>query len=473
MPEAQPFVKISPVWLWGIPIVLAGAMLALILTWLNLGPAEAVTLRLPVEYDRTQQTETSRSYHDGKLTAGPGTPAERSGTWPAFRGSNRDNIANWPGQLTEQLTAGSLPVKWSAKLGEGYAGAAVHAGRAYLTDYDAGAEMDVLRCLSLADGQEIWQYAYPVKVKRNHGMSRTVPAVTEDYVVSFGPKCHVLVCDAKTGEKKWIVDLVDKYGSVVPPWYAGQCPLIDEGKLILAPAGPKVMLNAIDLETGEAIWQTPNDFGWKMSHASVVPMTLADGRRSYVYVAAGGVLAVDAKTGKVLWSTDAWQIKVATVPSAVPVGEDRVFLAGGYGAGAMMLRLLPEGEGYRAEVEWQVDQSVFGSAQQSPIFAEGHLFGVRPSGELVCLNLEGKEVWTSGRAERFGLGPYLVVGDQLLVMDDDGVLTAAKLSTRGYEKLWSADVLDGHDSWAPMAFADGLLLVRDLTEMRCVVLGEE
>ena len=40
-------------------------------------------------------------------------------------------------------------------------------------------ESDVLRCLSLADGREIWRRWYRTGAKRNHGVSRTVPAVTE------------------------------------------------------------------------------------------------------------------------------------------------------------------------------------------------------------------------------------------------------------------------------------------------------
>ena len=40
---------------------------------------------------------------------------------------------------------------------------------------------------SLKDGSEIWRFAYPVPVKRNHGMSRTLPAVTDEYIVSIGP----------------------------------------------------------------------------------------------------------------------------------------------------------------------------------------------------------------------------------------------------------------------------------------------
>src|SRR5204863_6511529 len=92
---------------------------------------------------------------------------------------------------------------WAIEVGEGYAGAAVMQGRVYIVDYDREKKQDAVRCLSLADGKEIWRFAYPVAVKRNHGMSRTVPAVTSKYVVAMGRKCHVACVDARTGEPRW------------------------------------------------------------------------------------------------------------------------------------------------------------------------------------------------------------------------------------------------------------------------------
>ena len=104
------------------------------------------------------------------------------------------------------------------------------------------ARADKLRCFALADGRELWSQSYPVEVKRNHGMSRTVPAVTKDYVVTLGPKCHVLCAHPVTGAVYWRIDLVGQYGAKVPPWYAGQCPLIDGDRVILAPGGSALLV---------------------------------------------------------------------------------------------------------------------------------------------------------------------------------------------------------------------------------------
>ena len=61
------------------------------------------------------------------------------------------------------------------------ADAAVDRGRVYLMDYAGADRQRVLRCLSLADGREIWRYAYPLSAKRNHGVTRTVPSVADPF----------------------------------------------------------------------------------------------------------------------------------------------------------------------------------------------------------------------------------------------------------------------------------------------------
>lgn len=389
------------------------------------------------------------------------------GFWPNFRGPNRNNIS--PDSTSLLTSWGGGPTRlWSVSLGEGYAGAAVADSRVYVLDYDQTARADKLRCLSLANGQELWSQSYPVDVKRNHGMSRTVPALYQQYVVTLGPKCHVMCCDAKTGAVKWRMDLVAQYGATVPPWYAGQCPLIDNGKVILAPGGKALMI-AVDIASGKVVWQAPNPRGWKMTHTSIVPVSVA-GKKMYVYCGSGGVAGVAADKGTILWDTTAWVVSTATVPTPVPIGDGRIFLCGGYNSGAMMLRLVSSGGKFTAEQVFRLKPTVFGSDQQTPILYKGYLYGVIPGGQLACLSLEGKQVWASG-TDRFGLGPYMIAGGNLYVLDDKGELSLVSASPNGYKRLARAKVLNGPDAWGPMALAGGRLIVRDLTTMACLQVG--
>lgn len=409
-----------------------------------------------------------RALDQGKLIPGQGVAGTSiPGAWPCFRGVNRDGVATESTPLLDAWPETGPAKLWSVDLGEGYAGAVIRDGRAYVMDYDREGQSDAVRCLSLADGKEIWRFTYPVPVKRNHGMSRTVPALVEDCLISLGPKCHVTCLDAATGALRWGIDLVQDFGSEVPPWYAGQCPLIDNGRLILAPAGKEVLLMAVDCKTGTPLWKTPNPRGWRMTHVSVTPMQ-AGGRNMLVYCGHRGVAGVAPEDGAILWDTEDWKISIATVASPVPLPENRIFLSGGYEAGALMLKLKESAGKWQAVTEFRLPPDVFGATQQTPIFYQGHLYGVRPSGELVCLDLQGKVLWSSGMSHRFGLGPYLIADGKIFVMDDHGELTMAKASAGGFAPLAKAQVLDGHDSWGPLALAGGRLFARDLTRMVCL-----
>jgi outer membrane protein assembly factor BamB len=401
----------------------------------------------------------------GKLIPGKGAPADLPGLWPWFRGPDLDGVSREQTSLAQSWPSGGPRVLWSVPMGEGYAAAAVQGGKVYVLDYDTKARGDALRCLSLADGVEIWRYFYPVKMKENHGFSRTVPAVSGKYVVSLGPRCHVLCVDASTGAKRWSIDLVAKYGTKEPLWYAGQCPLMDGERVILAPAGPDALMIAVDCETGKAQWTAPNPMRWTMTHSCVSLMTFDD-RRMFVYFGSGGVAGVSADDGQLLWTTDAFRI-VTTVPTPVILPDGRIFCSGGYNAGSMMLQVKGKGGKYSVDVLYRLKPGVFGAAQTTPIYYNSHIYGVRPSGELVCLDEGGKVLWAS-TGENFGLGPLLIAEGMIYVIDDNGTMTLALANEKGFTRLAKAKVLPGPEAWGPMALAGGRLIVRDLRKMVCL-----
>lgn len=411
---------------------------------------------------------------EGTFEKFDGKPGNTESTWPHFRGADFRNICDRSVPLTESWSTGGPPLLWSIDLGEGHAGAAVWDGRVFVMDYDEEKQGDALRCFSVTDGKEIWRRWYEAPTKRNHGVSRTVPAVTEKYTVTIGPRCHVMCVDTKTGDFRWGIDLVREYGSTVPMWYTGQCPMIDGGATVLAPAG-KTLLMGVDCETGDVVWQTPNPDNWNMSHSSVMPMTIL-GKRMYVYCAENGVCGVSAEEedrGTLLWKTTAWAHPV-TSPSPIPVSDSRIFLTAGYGGGSMMLELKKENDEFTAEKLFELDKTTFGCEQQTPIFYQNHIFGILPKdasalrGQFACLNTEGELVWSSGKTERFGLGPFLIADGKIFILNDNGELTLIRASVEGYERLAQARVLKGHDAWAPMALVDGKLLLRDSKRMVCL-----
>jgi outer membrane protein assembly factor BamB len=173
-----------------------------------------------------------------------------------------------------------------------------------------------------------------------------------------------------------------------------------------------------------------------------------------------------------LWKSPEWRIRIAAIPSPLVVGDGRLFLTGGYNAGSLMLQLKEKDGKVSAEPLFRLKPKVFDSPQHTPIFFEGHLYAVRADGQLACADLNGKVLWASGSAHRFGLGPYMIASGLLFVMNDTGVLTLAQATPQGYKQLAQAAIFeDGHDAWGPMALAAGRLILRDMTRMVCLDVG--
>ncbi len=458
-----------------IPGIVAIACAFCLAVWLGGAEVQGLQERLPqAENAVSQPPQVWRPISEtATLARGDGVPANLPGAWPRFRGANADGISREEPDLARTWPRTGPKVLWSIPVGEGHAGAAVLNGRVYLLDYDQAARRDTLRCLSLEDGRDIWRFSYPVEVLRQYGMSRTVPAVTDRYVVCLGPKCHVTCVDAQTGELKWAYDLVRDFAAQVPPWYAGQCPLIDRDRAIIAVGGKDVLMMAVDCETGKIAWKTPNPNRWTMTHSSVVRMDF-NGRRMYLYCASDGLAAVSAEDGRILWQTDAWRVTFANIPCPVIVGEDRIFLAGGYGAGSMMIQLKESGGVITPQVVYKLKQNVFSTEQHTAIYYNGFIYGVIVDGPLVCLDPAGEPMWSSGRGRKFGRGNYIIANGLLFVMSDStGELTLVEATASGYHELARAPVVTGPDAYGPMSIAQGRLIVRNLNTLTCLDVRRE
>lgn len=447
--------------------------------WLGLDPTGDFTESLPGLDNRGGGMGANETVVIGELFETLNTEyTELSETWPRFRGESFDNISKSPVGLIDKFPDAGPQVLWSVPLGEGHSGAAIWKGLVYVLDYDEEDRADYLRCFSLTEGKELWKRGYKVAVKRNHGMSRTVPAVTEDYILTMGPRCHVMCLSRANGDFIWGIDVEKDYESEVPLWYTGQCPLID-GNLAIIATGGKALMIAVDLATGEKVWETPNPNNYKMSHSSVMPFTFG-GRKMYVYSAIGALVGIAADgqdAGKVLWEAPQWN-KSVVAPSPLCMPDGKIFITAGYGAGAMMLQLRESEGNFSVDVLVEyAPKDGLACEQQTPILWNGHLFGILPKdggpmrNQMVCVHPSDtkKMVWTSGPEKRFGLGPYIMADNKMYLWNDDGTLIILRPSTSGYVELDRANIIaDGHDAWAPIAIADGYMVVRDSKTMVCV-----
>jgi outer membrane protein assembly factor BamB len=458
--------------LWTIVWILA----VLLFWWMFRDPTKKISENLPgADKKSDDSTEVGPPVKIGEKFVSFGTSiSSLKGIWPRFRGVDYDNIVKNSVPLKNSWSGNEPEIKWSVDLGEGHAGPAIYEGKVYVMDYDETKREDALRCFSLEDGKELWRRSYGVSLKRNHGISRTVPAVTADYVLTIGPRCHVMCVKRETGDLVWTMDMVKQYQTEVPLWFTGQCPMIDGNKAILA-VGGKALMVAVDMATGKALWETPNPDGIKMSHSSVMPWTL-NGKKMYVYSAIGAIVGISAEgpdEGKILWKSTAWNHSVVA-PSPVCFPDGKVFLTAGYGAGSMVIKVSPSGTEYKVDVLKQYSpKGGLSSEQQTPVVWDGVVFGIEPKdagplrNQLICVSPDDvtNVLWTSGNNGRFGLGPYLIADQKIYILSDDGTLTMVKPDKKKYIQLAQKKLFDGQDAWGPMALADGCLVLRDSKKM--------
>ena len=453
--------------------------LALLSWWLFYTPVQNIRLSVPgmdkkgygskMKVQEVKIGETFTFYGTADEIAGAG--------WPRFRGSDLDNISKENIPLTEKIGNVNDRIRWRIQLGEGHAGPAIFGGRVYLLDYDEKKKSDALRCFSLVSGKELWRREYKVHLKRNHGLSRTIPAVNKKYAVTIGPKCQVMCVDRLTGDLKWGLDMAKQYETEPPFWYTGQCPLLEGDTVIIAPGGKSLMV-AIDCKTGKPVWETPNPKQWKMSHSSVMTARIG-GKKMYIYFAIGGVCGVSASgadAGKLLWESGDFSPAVVA-PSPVVLDDGRILLTAGYGAGTAMVQVkLKDGKWVAKMLQQFRTQEGIASEQQTPVFYKGVVYAILPKdaganrNEFVAVSaVDGKKVLaTSGKDERFGLGPYFVADGKFFILNDDGEMTIARVSADSFKVLDKSKILTGQDAWGPLAISGGYLLARDSKELVCL-----
>ena len=399
------------------------------------------------------------------------------GDWPQFRGADRTNISSEKGLLRKWPAQGPK-VLWKTAVCEGYAGAAVRDGRVYVNDYSIEKKEHLVRCISLADGKDIWQWSHPVEVRSNHGITRTVPSVSQKYVFSLDPKCRFHVLDAKSGKLVWQKNLVQDYKATIPGWYAGQNPLLDGDRVILATGGDALAV-AFDQATGKEIWRAPNPAKELMSHSSLMPATIG-GVKQYLYVTMKNLMGIAAADGQLLWSIP-FAGRIVVVPSPVHIGDGRIFVTSGYQAGSAMYQVEKTGTGFAARKLYSLSSNEFGSEAQTPMLFQNHLFAVSSKnkrGRFTCLGLDGKVVWESpltgdeAVSRTFDLGGFLLADGLFYILDGkSGMLRLVEANTKQYKELASARILEEEDVWGPLALSDGNLIIRDMSQMVCLQVG--
>ena len=377
--------------------------------------------------------------------------------FPQFLGPERNGVL--PGiQLARDWNAHPPREVWRRPIGAGWSGFAV-VGDYAVTQEQRGTD-ELVVCYRVASGEPVWANAHnDVRFSEALGGEgpRATPTISAGRVYALGAT-GILDCLDATGNVIWSHNIVKENEAKVPEWGKSGSPLVIGNRVIVSAGGDEDRsLVAYDAESGDVLWQAGSD---PSSYASPLLVTLA-GHQQIVMVNAQSVVAHSPENGKILWQ-HAWPGETAKVTQPVPIDNERLLVAAGYGVGAEMLRIRQGADGNLiVEEQWK-------SRSPNPKFTnlvvhKGHVYGL-DEGILSCVDLEnGRRRWKRGR---YGHGQILLVGDLLLVLAESGEVVLVEPSPEKLIELTRFEALSSK-TWNSPTFAGKYLLVRNDQEAAC------
>jgi outer membrane protein assembly factor BamB len=375
--------------------------------------------------------------------------------WPHYRGPNSNGISSETG-INKDWASKPPKLLWKVDMtDDGYSGPAVADGVVYVIDHSG--DDDVIRALSLADGGELWRYAYADAKAENNGLTRSTPTVHEGKVYTMSRLGVANCLDAKTGKVVWSRDLVADFHSQRPGWDLACSPVIDGQNVILCPGGENAGMVALDKDTGKTVWQGG---GTTVSGYSTPLIATIGGQKQYVVFIAKGIMGVDASNGHVLWQSP-WETSYDVNAMNPVVIGDSVFLSSGYGHGCELLKI----DGSSATAVWQSKEM---QAQfSSPILLGGYLYGTSDPGVLECLDPKTGD--TKWKQPGFEKGGCVAVDGTIIAMNgSNGDIYMAAVNPDAYKELGHIAGPLGGQSWTAPIVAQGKLIIRNTKAVGCL-----
>jgi outer membrane protein assembly factor BamB len=398
-----------------------------------------------------------------------GLGAAWGGEWPRFMGPAGTGVVEEGEKVARAWPRGGPRELWRIDVGTGFGGAAIAGGKVFLLDRK-GNDADVFRVLDLKTGKAQWDQPYATEGFRGgYPGSRGTPTLEGGRAYTVGVLGHVHCFDVAGKSIVWAKSLPKDFGARPGGWGFAQSPLLVGDLVVVSAAGGSNGLVALNKNTGETVWKTPA-FGQTDTYTSPMLVTIA-GQQQIVMWHKGSLAAFEPKDGSRLWEHK-WRTD-RPIPQPVHLGDGRFFLTVGYGGGCAMIRVTRSDRGAWNVTELFQDERS-GSKVPPALLYRGHIYTNSDDNQrgLQCLDLDGNVKWETGRRPSFGLGSMIIAdGVIFIVSGETGELVMAEASPARYAELGRAKLLGGGDLFAPLAVSDGMLLLRDQKQMKCVYVG--
>ena len=387
--------------------------------------------------------------------------------WAQWGGPNRNFTAE-PVQLAKTWPEEGPKRLWQRTLGEGYSAISVDEGVLY-TMYRV-ADNEVVVALDAQNGEILWESSYPAPswpgFSKGYGLGpHSTPLIVDDYVYTTGVRAHLACLNKKTGERVWSHDLWAEFGAKPPGRGYASSPLAYNQMLILPVGGQQGHgIMAFDLRDGHIIWKS-QDFPATFSSPIIINV---DGQDQLVIFEGKEIVGLEPNTGELLWTHP--HRTQYNINASTPIwGEDNLlFVSSGYDSGSRVLRLSQQDGMTTVDEMWfstqmkiqhgtavRVGETVYGSSGPGPAF-------------LMGTNVETGEMTEKQRG--FGKANVVAVGDDLILLDEDGELAIVTPNPDAFEVHTRAQILSTR-SWTVPTLVGTTLYVRDQKEIMALSLG--
>ena len=261
------------------------------------------------------------------------------------------------------------------------------------------------------------------------------------------------VClDAKTGDKKWAVDTVRELGGRNPKWGFAESVLIDGDNAFFTPGSQAGSAVAMNKKTGKLVWSSKG-MGEQSAYCSPMLLELS-GKRRIVTMLDNSIVAFDAATGQPLWRHP-YRNKWAAHPNTPMFQDGMLYDSAGYGEGGFALKL--SADGAQMQEAW-VDKKL-DCHHGGMVLLDGYIYGSSSKGQWICLELKSGKVMHE--VPGVGKGSVTYADGMLYCYGEKGKVGLVKATPTGHDVISSFQVRKGSgEHWAHPVVCGGRLYVR-------------
>lgn len=382
--------------------------------------------------------------------------------WPQWRGLHRDGFSQDTG-LLQAWPKGGPQLRWQVlDLGSGYSSPTISNGQLYLQTTRGNGEFAV--AFSESTGEKVW--SAPIgKVGPNRGPqypgTRSTPTVDDARLYCLASDGTLTCLATASGRQIWQHHLPNDFAGKVGNWAYSESVMIDGEKLVCTPGGKTATLLALNKRTGEPIWKSVIGDNEHAEYASPVLFETGNSRQ-YVQFLSGGVVGVDAVSGKLLWR---YPKTAGTANIMTPIAAGKRIFSSGSRTGGALLNIQTRGDATVAK-ELYLNRALSASIGGA-VVVDKHLYGTTHN-SLFCANFEtGKLLWS---ARAVGAASLCVANSRIYVRGHvDGDVLLVEPSARSFQPR--GKLKQPHRSntraWPHPVVANGSLFLRDQGTLLC------